>query len=73
MIRTMVLIFLLPGPCEIFMSQLEEFLQSRGEELIAPRVDCKEIDFYRLFFEVQERGGYEKVSCTVPQGYLHDF
>jgi len=50
------------GPNETFVTDLQKFLEGRGTPMKSvPRVDGKELDLYKLFKIVMERGGNKKV------------
>lgn len=46
----------------MFVSNLASFLEKRGEPLrIIPRVDGRDLDLFKLFTSVVNRGGYQVV------------
>ncbi len=50
------------GPNEAFIQDLQRFLSKKGIVLkTIPRLDGKELDFYKLFKAVMERGGGQQV------------
>jgi len=55
------------GPNEAFLQELHRFLNKRGTSMkTIPRLDGKELDLYKLFKIVVERGGARKVTlCFV--------
>ena len=53
------------GPNETFVTDLQKFLEGRGTPMKSvPRVDGKELDLYKLFKIVMERGGNKKVRYS---------
>jgi len=51
------------GPNEAFLQELHRFLNKRGTSMkTIPRLDGKELDLYKLFKIVVERGGARKIS-----------
>lgn len=46
----------------MFVSNLASFLEKRGEPLrVIPRVDGRDLDLFKLFTGVVNRGGYQVV------------
>jgi histone demethylase JARID1 len=55
------------GPNEAFLQDLHRFLNKRGTPMkTIPRLDGKELDLYKLFKIVVERGGAKKVRAAHP-------
>ncbi|GAM27350.1 hypothetical protein SAMD00019534_105250 [Acytostelium subglobosum LB1] len=51
------------GPSEVFVAELCSFLEERGESMLSfPQYDGHDLDLYRLFVEVNKRGGYWDVT-----------
>eukprot|EP00026_Physarum_polycephalum_P001007 Phypoly_transcript_01008.p1 GENE.Phypoly_transcript_01008~~Phypoly_transcript_01008.p1 ORF type:complete len:1023 (-),score=208.76 Phypoly_transcript_01008:373-3441(-) len=51
------------GRNEVFLSNLASFLEKRGEPLrVMPRVEGRDLDLFKLFTSVVNRGGYQVVE-----------
>lgn len=54
------------GRNEVFVSNLSSFLEKRGEPLrVMPRVEGRDLDLFKLFTSVVNRGGYQVVCVVV--------
>jgi histone demethylase JARID1 len=53
-----------PAPGEVFRNNTKKFLKRRGIELQPLHLGGQEVDLYRVYLEVEDRGGYQQV-CRI--------